>query len=73
MTVKEYLEKSKEEGKKVVEKIINNIKYFYVFEKDGWISIINEHYQALCQAASEEHADAYCTRYEVPRVAFNVI
>lgn len=72
MTVYEYLQDART-NKQVKEKTINNIKYYYVFESDGWVSVINENYQGLIQAKDEQYADSYCNRYEIPKVPFNVL
>ena len=67
MNIEEYIEKRRAEGCRIVQKNANTFGYLYIFEADGWISIIQNDagcYKAKIQARDEAHADSYITMIE---------
>ena len=65
--VREYIAKRRSEGCRIVQKSANTIDYLYIFEADGWISVIQEDvgcYKAKIQARDEAHADSYIAMIE---------
>ncbi len=67
MNIEEYIEKRRAEGCRIIQKRANTFDYLYIFEADGWISVIQDdagYYKAKIQARDEAHADSYIAMIE---------
>ena len=74
--IKEYVEQARKDGKRIKIKYANGLDYLYVFERDGWISIINVtggYYSPVIQAKDEAHADSCIGLIEAVTIPINII
>lgn len=59
---RQYVEKSKQQGCKTERRYANGLDYLFIYERDGWISIMDVTggiYKPIIQSKDLEHAESY--------------
>ena len=62
-----YCEKAKQNGCRTERRYANGLDYIFIFEKDGWISVMDVTggiYSPVIQAKDTEHAESYISLRE---------
>ena len=76
MSVEEYIDQSRTEGKPISNEYVNGVDYTLITEPDGWVTIIERNlsgYAVLLQASNRVKAIEYIVRREPLPVHVNIL